>query len=86
MILPASVTSSMKRHHKTNDKRKAKMDSILEELSAEQIHRPVEKKPRSQRFVPDKKGSYVDPAEEHLTTNIFIGNLDPTLTEYVLFV
>ncbi|KAL3943485.1 MAG: hypothetical protein SGBAC_002450 [Bacillariaceae sp.] len=84
MILPTSVTSSMKRHHKTNDKRKAKMDALLEELAAEQIHRPIEKKPRSQRFVPEKKGSYVDPAEEHLTTNMFVGNLDPILTEYVV--
>lgn len=83
MTLPSSVTSSMKRHHKPNDMRKAKMDALLEELAAEQIHRPIEKKPQSQRFVPEKKGSYVDPEEEHLTTNIFVGNLDPSLTEYV---
>ncbi|CAJ1966893.1 unnamed protein product [Cylindrotheca closterium] len=82
MVLPGSVTSSMKRHHKPNDMRKAKMDALLEELAAEQIHRPIEKKSRSQRFVPEKKGSYVDPAEEHLTTNIFVGNLDPSLTEH----
>ena len=84
MVLPGSVTSSMKRHHKPNDMRKAKMDALLEELAAEQIHRPIEKTSRSQRFVPEKKGSYVDPAEEHLTTNIFVGNLDPSLTEYVI--
>lgn len=32
-------------------------------------------------FAPQKKGSYVEPGMEHLTTNIFVGNLDPTTTE-----
>lgn len=32
-------------------------------------------------FVPDKKGSFVDPGEEHLTTNIFVANLAPSITE-----
>jgi len=32
-------------------------------------------------FTPQKKGSYVEPGMEHLTTNIFVGNLDPTTTE-----
>ena len=31
--------------------------------------------------MPDKRGSYVDPDEQHRTTNLFIGNLAPTLTE-----
>lgn len=75
--LPVSLTSSMKRHHKTNDSRKAKMDALLQELSAEQKSTPKER----QKFVPEKKGSYVDPAEEHLTTNIFVGNLAPSITE-----
>ena len=26
-------------------------------------------------------GSYVEPGMEHLTTNLFVGNLDPTTTE-----
>lgn len=26
-------------------------------------------------------GSYVEPGQEHLTTNIFVGNLDPCTTE-----
>ena len=30
---------------------------------------------------PQKMGSYVEPGQEHLTTNIFVGNLDPTTTE-----
>ena len=30
---------------------------------------------------PDKKGSYCEPGTEHLTTNIFVGNLDPCTTE-----
>ena len=32
-------------------------------------------------FTPQKKGSFVEPGMEHLTTNIFVGNLDPTTTE-----
>ncbi len=32
-------------------------------------------------YAPQKKGSYVEPGMEHLTTNIFVGNLDPTTTE-----
>lgn len=80
MILPVSITSSMKRHHKPNDVRKAKMDALLQELEAEK--NKVDKVSKdSHRFVPDKKGSFVDPAEEHLTTNIFVGNLAPSITE-----
>jgi len=30
---------------------------------------------------PVKMGSYVEPGQEHLTTNIFVGNLDPMTTE-----
>jgi len=32
-------------------------------------------------FVPQKKGSFVEEGEEHLTTNIFVGNLAPSVTE-----
>ncbi len=79
-ILPISITSSMKRHHKPNDDRKAKMDALLQELEAEkQKVDKVVKDPH--RFIPDKKGSFVDPSEEHLTTNIFVGNLAPSITE-----
>ena len=80
IILPISITSSMKRHHKPNDDRKAKMDALLQELEAEkQKVERVGKDPH--RFVPEKKGSFVDPSEEHLTTNIFVGNLAPSITE-----
>ena len=77
MVLPKAITSSMKRHHKPNDDRKAKMDALLQELEAEK--QKVAKEPH--RFVPDKKGSFVDPSEERLTTNIFVGNLAPSITE-----
>lgn len=82
--LPVPLTSSMKRHHKPSDTRKAKMDALLEELAAEQKDRPPETSSRHARFVPEKKGSYVDPGEENVTTNMFVGNLAPTVTEYVL--
>jgi U2-associated protein SR140 len=29
----------------------------------------------------EKMGSYVEPGEEHLTTNVFVGNLHPSVTE-----
>ena len=70
--LPVSTTSSMKRHHvPSNDSRKAKMDALLLELEVEKSRRPVQQDRRA--FVPEKKGSFVDPSEEHLTTNIFVG-------------
>lgn len=75
--LPVSLTSSMKRHHNPNDTRKAKMDALLQELEAEKNKIPGEQ----QTFVPDKKGSFVEPSEQHLTTNIFVGNLAPSVTE-----
>ena len=78
---PLSVTSSMKRHHKPSDARKAKMDALLQELEAEKDQVP--KKRRT--FVPEKKGSFVAPGEEHLTTNLFVGNLAPSITEEVSF-
>lgn len=37
--------------------------------------------PNSGSFVPLKKGSFVEAGEELLTTNIFVGNLDPITTE-----
>ena len=72
-----SLTSSMKRHHKPSDLRKAKMDALLEELEAEKKRAPT----KPDRFVPEKKGSFVEPSEAHLTTNIFVGNLDPSIGE-----
>lgn len=76
--LVTTTTSSMKRHHKEmSHSRKAKMDALLTELEIEKKNiggtRPG--------FVPVKKGSFVDPDEAHLTTNLFVGNLAPTITE-----
>jgi RNA recognition motif. (a.k.a. RRM, RBD, or RNP domain) len=80
-------TSSTKRHHLSSASdaaRQSKMDAILLELEAER-NRKASAKPASSaaaaRYVPDKKGSYVDPGDEHRTTNIFVGNLAPTITE-----
>jgi RNA recognition motif-containing protein len=76
--LPASVNSSMKRHHvELSDSRKRKMDALLSELEYEKNNISI----KPHRFVPEKKGSFVEPGEELLTTNIFVGNLSPTLTE-----
>jgi len=72
-----SITSSMKRHHKPSDIRKAKMDALLQELEAEKDEIPR----NSKRFVPEKKGSFVVAGEEHLTSNLFVGNLAPSIAE-----
>jgi len=80
-MLPASTTSSMKRHHLggSNDSRKARMDALLQELEAEKSRRPSS---QDRNFVPEKKGSFVDPDEEHLTTNLFVGTPYLLLTKY----
>ena len=71
---PRSITSSMKRHHvPSNDSRKVKMDALLRELEVEKARRPVDLQQDRRGFVPEKKGSFVDPSEEHLTTNLFVG-------------
>ena len=76
-IVPAT-TSSMKRHHIVmSDTRKAKMDAILQDLELETDH-AVQKKPMT-LSVP--KGSFVQPGEEHMTTNIFVANLCPSISE-----
>ena len=76
--LPMAVTSSMKRHHKPNDTRKAKMDALLLEL---EIEKGKQRNRDHNRFVPEKKGSFVEPGEEKLTSNLFVGNLAPSITE-----
>jgi hypothetical protein len=76
--LSATVTSSMKRHHIVlSDTRKAKMDALLMELeeTKQKAHRTPY--PRSREV----KGSFVESGEEHVTTNIFVGNLPSTMTE-----
>lgn len=49
------------------------MDALLQELEAEKTKNPIAPTDRGRGFVPDKKGSFVDPGDEHLTTNIFVG-------------
>lgn len=78
--LPLATTSSMKRHHKEmSGSRKAKMDALLQELEQDKKH--IDHTTVSRERQPMKKGSFVDPGDEHITTNIFVGNLAPTLTE-----
>ena len=78
--LPVKNTSSMKRHHGMTDSRKAKMDALLQELQVDNASASQ----RQRSFVPEKKGSFVQPGEEHLTTNIFVGNLAPSITEEMM--
>jgi hypothetical protein len=82
--LPASTTSSMKRHHLAlSTSRKAKMDSMLEELSSTMDNKKTQSA-SSAAFAPNKKGSYVEAGEEQSTTNIFVGNLPTHITELQL--
>lgn len=90
LVLPASHTSSTKRHHGiVSDARQAKMDALLLELEAEKkltvrsrgkdetghsVH-------RNERERALKKGSFVDEGDEFVTTNVFVGNLAPSITE-----
>jgi U2-associated protein SR140 len=74
----ASITSSMKRHHGAiSSSRKAKMDALLQELNAETTMLSKHPRPSNQRV----SGSFVQPGEENITTNLFVGNLAPHLTE-----
>ena len=76
--LSATVTSSMKRHHSVlSDTRKAKMDALLMELEETKQKARRTPYPRSREV----KGSFVESGEEHVTTNIFVGNLPSTMTE-----
>lgn len=83
---PVAQTSSTKRHHgAVSDARKAKMDAILLELEAETTSTlaSTNGKPyrRTQSQSSRTGGSFVDPGDEHCTTNIFVGNLAPNITE-----
>jgi hypothetical protein len=72
------TTSSMKRHHVTlTDARKLKMDALLEELEHEKIRSHSKNQPHQQ----PTRGSFVQPGEENSTTNLFVGNLSPSITE-----
>jgi hypothetical protein len=81
-------TSSTKRHHgELSDARKAKMDALLLELEAETRANGATLKDhpsqRRQRGATEQRsrGSFVDPGDELLTTNIFVGNMAPSTTE-----
>mmetsp|Transcript_40257 Transcript_40257/g.85733 ORF Transcript_40257/g.85733 Transcript_40257/m.85733 type:complete len:193 (-) Transcript_40257:2047-2625(-) len=93
----AAETSSNKRHHHVSAARQAKMDALLQELQTTKPTDPSTAPRgevdygsiqdgdnfygRGGDFAPHKKGSYVEPGMEHLTTNLFVGNLDPMTTE-----
>lgn len=90
---PAAETSSNKRHHHVNAARQSKMDALLQELQTTKPSDPSTARGEDYGsiqdgdyygrgdFAPHKKGSYVEPGMEHLTTNLFVGNLDPMTTE-----
>lgn len=78
------TTSSMKRHHGAlTDARKAKMDALLVELAEESKPKAKQQQQHhSQRQQQQQvRGSFVQPGEEHITTNLFVGNLAPSITE-----
>lgn len=92
--IQAAETSSNKRHHHVNTARQAKMDALLQELQTTKPSDPSTARGEDygsiqdgdsfygrSDFAPHKKGSYVEPGMEHLTTNLFVGNLDPMTTE-----
>lgn len=54
------------------------MDALLQELNDEKkTIIAKQKRPSHQRV----SGSFVQPGEEDITTNLFVGNLAPCLTE-----
>lgn len=55
------------------------MDALLKELEAEKL--------QAREPVPDhsKKGWFVEPHEEHSTTNIFVRNLAPDISEQAVY-
>eukprot|EP00978_Attheya_sp_CCMP212_P025302 scaffold81061_cov58-Attheya_sp.AAC.3 len=79
------------RHHGTSDARKAKLDALLQELQETKQQEPSSyygpggsgsgSGSNSHSRPLEKMGSYVEPGEEHLTTNVFVGNLHPSNTE-----
>lgn len=94
-VATAADTSSNKRHFHMSSERAAKMDALLKELEHDASLETAEASTAASTvissdhfyndgFVPNKKGSFVEAGEEHSTTNIFVGNLDPSVTEEML--
>jgi len=95
--LPSTETSSNKRHHHANASRQAKMDALLQELQSTKPADPATSQAEDygsisaheasyygdgyDRPPPQKMGSFVEPGQEHLTSNVFVGNLHPATTE-----
>ena len=96
----SSTNGSIRRHHGTSSARQAKMDAMLLDLEKEKeiatstsaasnnvnASGPGHYGPSSynSRPPPDKRGSFVEEGDELLTTNIFVGNLAPSVTEEAL--
>jgi hypothetical protein len=93
-VAATTDTSSNKRHFHMSSERAAKMDALLKELEYDaSIENAVTgtatitttTNPQyTDGFVPNKKGSFVEAGEEYSTTNVFVGNLDPSVTEEML--
>ena len=75
----ALATSSGKRHHTSasSEARKQKLDALVEELSS-QVPLVAAKRLNTRT---EPRGSFIQPGEEHLTTNVFVGNIPPSVTE-----
>jgi hypothetical protein len=75
---PPLPVSAPKRHYpaaSASDARKQKLDALVKELSTQTSALPTGRRDGSIR------GSFVQPGEEHVTTNVFVGNLPPSITE-----
>ncbi|GKY94615.1 hypothetical protein MPSEU_000427000 [Mayamaea pseudoterrestris] len=70
-----------KRHHAStgSDARKQKLDALVEELSSQTPATLTRHQTGAK--ISHSRGSFVQPGEEHLTTNVFVGNLPPSVTE-----
>jgi hypothetical protein len=95
-VSSAVDTCSNKRHFHMSSERAAKMDALLRELEYDASLETIDSTKTAASavtssdyfyndgFVPNKKGSFVEAGDEHSTTNIFVGNLDPSVTEEML--
>jgi len=89
----SNLSNTRKRHYNTtNAGRKSKMDALLQELQTERVEKEKVRKKRSssdnyqhqhhqQQQQRQSYGSFVQPEHEDITTNLFVGNLAPTIAE-----